>query len=175
MKKVTSLFASLALSSITTIAAAGPYVGANIGQADYDTPGFDDPTSYTILAGYNVTENFGLEMSYTDFGESDDGIAPVWTLDGDGFGIAAVGKYPLAENFEIFAKLGLIDWEVSLDEDGYGELAKADGTDVTIALGAAYSITTNLDLVAQYQTFEADSDGDSSDVTNLSIGLNYNF
>lgn len=175
MNKFTSLIASLTLSSIAGIATAGPYIGANVGQADYDTQGFDDPTSFTLLAGYNINENFGVEMTYTDFGEADDGIAPVWTLDGDGFGIAAVGKYPLADNFEIFAKLGFIDWEVSLDEAGYGELAKVDGTDVTIAFGAAYSITTNLDLVAQYQTFEADSDGDSSDVTNLSLGLNYNF
>lgn len=175
MNKLTSLIASITLSSVAGIATATPYIGANIGQADYDTQGFDDPTSFTLLAGYSFNENFALEMTYTDFGESDDGIAPVWTLDGDGFGIAGVGKYPLAENFEIFAKLGFIDWEVSLDEDGYGELMKFDGTDVTIAFGASYSITSNFDLVAQYQTFEADSDGDSSDVSNISFGLNYNF
>lgn len=175
MKFTKSLFATLVFASFTSVASAGAYIGATVGQADYDTSGFDDPTSYSLLAGYNFNQYFGVEVAYLDLGDSDDDIAPVWTIAVDGFSASLVGKYPVTESVDVFAKAGFYSWEVTIEEDGFGEFASEDGTDLAIAFGAAFAITPNIEIVGQYMAFEADVEGDSSDVSNVSVGVNYKF
>lgn len=162
---------AIAIACSAASAFGNPYIGANIGQADYDIGGFDDPTSWTILAGYNINEYFAAEISYTDFGEADDDITPIWTIDADAVAAALVATYPINEKFGVFAKLGAISWDATLEEQGYGEIASDDGTDLLYGFGLRYAISPAVDIVGQYLIADVDED----DISNLTIGLNYNF
>lgn len=170
MKKINLLGAAvLALSS--SFAHAGGYLGLNIGQADIDIDGFDKSFSYSVTGGYKFNKYFALEASLLQLGEFDDNIAPVWTLDFDGFNTAAVGILPINEQFNLFAKAGIFMWNAQLSEAGFGTIGETDGTDINIGIGASYSFSKNWEASAQYQSFTLDD----TDASNLSIGIQYNF
>ena len=166
-----ALITSSILLFASTANADGGYFGGSIGQTDIDTSGFDDGDSYSIAAGYRVSKNFAVEVSYIDLGESEDNIAPVWTIESDGFNFSAVGIIPVNDKIELFGKVGMFMWDASLDEAGTGELVSDDGTDLSLGLGATANLTDQFSVVFEYQQFDIDGD----DVTNISIGARFNF
>lgn len=170
MYKKAILASSIVLLSATA-SAEGGYLGLSVGQTDVDLSGFDDGDSIAISGGYKFNKNFAIEAAYVDLGESEDDIDPVWTLEADGFNFSAVGIIPVNEKIDIFGKVGIFMWDVSLDEAGYGELASDDGTDLSFGIGASANLTEQFGLVFEYQRFDLDDD----DVTNISIGARFNF
>ena len=149
------------------------YVGLSVGQGDIDSDlsDFDDPTSITIMGGYRVHNNFAVEFAYVDLGEAEDDEAPVWTLEGDGFNFSAVGILPVSNSIDLFAKAGLFMWDVTLDEDGTGEIASDDGTDFSYGVGVTGKVAGNFGLTLEYQVYDLDGD----DYKNLSVGVRYLF
>lgn len=162
--------AALALSSSLSFADA--YVGISAGKTDIDIAAFDDGSSIAIMGGYKVNKNFAVELSYIDLGDFEDDVAPKWTIELDGFNFAAIGIIPVSEKIDIFGKVGMFMWDVSLKESGFGELDDDDGTDISLGLGMSLNITEQFGIVAEYQKFDLD-DGDAAD--NLSIGARFNF
>lgn len=154
-----------------TANADGGYVGLSLGQTDVDLSGFDDANSKAISGGYRFNKNFAIEAAYIDLGESEDDIDPIWTLETDGFNFSAVGIIPVSDKVDIFGKVGVFTWEVTLDEAGYGELASEDGTDISFGIGASVNLTEQFGIVVEYQKFDLDDD----DVSNISIGARFNF
>lgn len=170
MLKKLLLASSLAVIS-TTASAAGGYIGFSVGQTDPDQEGFDDATSMAFTGGLKVNDNFALELSYIDLGESDDDIDPVWTLEADGINFSAVGIIPINESIDLFAKAGMFMWDVTVDEEGYGEIYSDDGTDISLGFGAAANLAENFGLVFEYQMFELDDE----DASNISLGARFIF
>lgn len=81
---IRKLCLTIALLSTCTYAGADVsdtgYIGLGFGSVDYDADSissFDDPTGFEIILGKEISRNLSFELSYIDFGEADDGIAPV--------------------------------------------------------------------------------------------------
>jgi hypothetical protein len=150
MLKSLTLFSTILLLSAPTFAnnVSEPgdiYVGFNVGNADYgigedaiESDDFGD-INYTFddtdigiqfYAGYQLSQYFAVEASYTDLGETklsvnllESGLTSGYTYEVSGSvessisvatkALAIVGNYPVNENLFLKAKLGLNAWEIS--------------------------------------------------------------
>lgn len=171
MKRLSFSITACALATSISISHAGGYVGASLGKTDVDIPGFDDANSIAFTGGYKVNRNFAIEASYLDLGESEDDITPVWTIEVDGINLSAVGIMPVNEQIDIFAKVGMYMWNISVSEAGFGEFYSEDGTDLSFGFGASVNVTPQFGLVFEYQKFEVDDE----DISNISLGARLNF
>jgi OmpA-OmpF porin, OOP family len=128
---------ALALASllVATQASAQTFIGASIGQSKIEeelasgliTSGSIDgsDTAFELFGGYMFNRHLGIEGAYVDLGEV--------TYSGDffgdpvvggkvevmGFSVAALGSYPLSEQFSLFGKIGLFLWEAEAS-GGFG-------------------------------------------------------
>jgi hypothetical protein len=150
---------------------AGGYVGASIGEAEYTIPALDtgslDLDSFSLEAGYSLSENFALEASYQDMGSISDGETE---LSMDGFALALVGTLPLNESFALTASLGSLFWDLSVS-DSFDEIS-ADGSDMFYSVGAKYTATEAVDLTLDFGFYDADS---VINMDTLSFGVHFNF
>lgn len=192
MKKTSSLFAALALTSVSTICAAeGVYIFGSVGQSDLEAPDAtstasvtdDTDTTFTLGLGYQFNDHFSLEAGYTDLGETDiningpatlnangatvDGSA---TIDVSGYFVGLKGEAPVSESFSVFARAGAYIWESDFDGSGTN-VEIADGTDAYLALGTAYSVTENVAVDFQVSRYNLDD----TDVDTYTLGLTYKF
>lgn len=165
------IIGGMLLLGASAVAHAEPYMGLQVGSLDYDLPNFDNATSIEVLGGYRINENLGFEVNYVDFGESEDGIPPVWTLSGDTLGVAARFIAPLSDQVELYGRLGLHSWSVDLKEEGFGTLAKDDGTDTFYGVGVNFNLSPTIALGAGYTVFNMDEE----DATILGAMLQVNF
>lgn len=176
-----SIATAVSLASFNTYAAdIGGYVGASFGKTTSDAlddlndiPGVsvdDSDTGYKLFAGYNFNANFAVEGFYADLGEisATDGVYK-FSVDTDSLGVAILGKLPVGEKAEVFAKVGYQRWGAKLSENGT-KIADDDGSDVIYGIGAAYNIN-NVSIRAEFERFALDNE----DVNLLSLGLAYNF
>lgn len=133
----------------------------------------DKDTAWKIFGGYQLTENFGIEVAYMDFGaiEGDSIItAPVAgrigiDLDTTAWIADAVGRLSLNNQFGIFGKVGIAAWDTDASvsavaggaavSDSYSE----DDTDFHFGVGADYAVTSNLGVRAEWERVD-DGDGD---------------
>jgi OOP family OmpA-OmpF porin len=158
----------------------GAYAGGSIGMTSVDvcdgvgafgvTDCDDQDIGFKIFGGFRLNENFAAEVGYVDLGEvSLAGPAGSGSIETDGFQFAGVGRLPINEQFDVFAKIGLYMWDLSAS--GPGGSADDDGTDIMFGFGGAWNFTEQLALRAEWERF--DLDGDNVDL--LSLGLQFNF
>ena len=170
-------------------ASAQGFVGASIGQSDIDeeittgliTSGTVDAkdTGWKIFGGYMFNRHFGVEAAYVNLGEvSYSGTFSGFPVTGGkvevtGFNIAALGSYPISEQFSVFGKLGLFMWDAEASDTtaGIPFSSTADGTDVSFGVGVSYNFTRNFGLRAEWELFQTDE----ADATLLSVGAVFRF
>lgn len=102
MKKLL-IAALIACTSAASMAAdtAGSYVAASVGQSEYKFGGDKEHhTGVGIAFGQSLADNVGYEVGYSYLGKFDAGGA------GHAFYLAGVGKYPLAQGFDVHGKIG---------------------------------------------------------------------
>lgn len=175
----------------------GFYIGLGAGQSDAKDAcselggvGFsgscdDTSTGKKIFLGYQFTQNFAVEGGYVDLGKfkasgtvlgvpvSAYAKAKTWQL-------VAVGTLPLANNFSLFGKAGLHNWDADAGVTALGLTSTTSdkGIDLTFGVGAGYEITKNLGLRLEWERFRHVGEDDTtgkSDVDLLSVGLRYRF
>ena len=125
-----------------------------------------------------------VEGAYANFGEVSANVvttAPVAgtanvKLENEAWTLSALGILPLNDQFSLFARLGLNVWNVDVSASGTGSGATGysgseDGTDVVYGLGAAYHLTPNLNLRAEWERY----DFDGGDLDFVSVGLGWSF
>lgn len=182
---------ALVLSGLlaATQASAQAFVGGSLGQTDIDeeiatgliTSGSVDgkDTGFKVFGGYMFNRNFGIEGAYVDLGEvsySGDFFGSPVTggkIEVTGFNIAALGSYPVNEQFSLFGKIGLLVWEAEASDTtgGVPFSAKTDGTDISFGLGVSYNFTRSLGVRAEWERFKLDD----ADADLLSIGIIWRF
>lgn len=172
---------------MTPPAAAQFYVGASAGWSDYKsgnavnlTNGSVDgeDTGFKVFGGYQFSRNFGLEVSYLDFGKATySGLSGGTPLTGgqaatDGLNFSAVGTLPLTPQFDLFGKVGIMNWETkaSFVVGSTPGTQRDDGNDLTYGIGVAYNFTPNLALRAEWERFKA-----VDDIDLMSIGVAFKF
>lgn len=181
MKRMENKLALIAVAlsfSLTAVAQAqeeGFYLDASVGQTDINESGWDDGTSFSLGAGYSFTKHISIEARYIDFGEFDDNAPPVWTLSGDALVVDLVASYPLTDRVSMFAKLGVFGWDAELSEDGFGELASDDGTDITYGVGVSLSFADRFSSYIQFKRYAFEVSGEDLDLDDIAIGLQYRF
>jgi opacity protein-like surface antigen len=150
------------------------YIGLGVGSVDYgvdSSSDFDNPMGFELIIGKQVSRNVSFELSYIDFGESDNSATPTQHLEADAItaGVLLGGK--LGKTADVFVKLGLQGWNRELTTDGSGVTASKDGTDLFYGLGVMVNVTSNLGFGARYNIYDFDGD----DVTMLSINAQLSF
>lgn len=172
IKKSVLLGAILAGSVTMSLSAfADGYVGASIGEAEHSVPsegaGSIDLDSFSLEAGYSLSENLAVEATYEDLGSLSDGFT---TLSLDGFTLAVAGELPLNESFSLTASLGYLFWDLTL-ENSFDEIS-GDGSDIFYSVGANYAATESVDLTLNLEFFDIES---VIDVDVLSFGARFKF
>lgn len=170
ISKALILGAGLAAAPAAFSAVPGAwYVGAGVGQSNADDSVTvrsqslkvdDTDTAWKVFGGYRFTRNFGLELGWVDLGK----LAASNRVDYElsGATLNAVGAIPLANNFDIFAKIGGFAW----DSDTSGTISKSDsGTDWTGGLGVGYQVNNRFGLQAEWERFDSDLETDMYSVS----------
>lgn len=148
------IHATVAAISLTAGLAAAPamaadngfYVGAGVGYDQVDAGGGWDGGDFAwkLFVGYDFIKYFGVEIEWIDGGSpKSDGI----TADISAWNFSAVGRYPFDDSFNVFAKLGAMDWEANPDR-GFSD---ENGTDFSWGVGAGWNVTEHFELRGEYQ------------------------
>lgn len=165
----------------TDARASGFYVGAAAGQSKYHFScgaGCDQdttPTSFRLLAGYQLNRHFAAELAYNDLGKARFSIpGGSATLSAEVWDLSAIVAWPLSNRFGIFGRLGA--YHGKLKQSGAGSFGDAAGSadDVTWGMGAQYEATRNLGLRADWQRFAKMGGrdfGTETDTDALSFGI----
>jgi hypothetical protein len=149
---------TILLLGFGSVASANPYGGVSVGKVDYDLPYFDKATGFEFYMGTKISPNAAIEVSYVDFGESDDGIPPVWTISGNSLGGSMKLMAPLSRGLDIYARLGIHMWDLELEEDGFGVIAEDDGTDLMYGFGALLKLASNIGAGFKYTIYDLDEE-----------------
>ena len=92
---------------------------------------------------------------------------------------AVVGELPVAPQFSVLGKFGVARTKTTIGATmaGVTESSSEKETSPVIGIGAAYALTDNVKLIAEYETFGkvAKGDGGHLKVDNLSVGLRMAF
>lgn len=145
----------------------------------------DSDTGWKLFAGYRFMKNFALEGAYTNFGTfsarsaitaPSAGVVNT-DVDLEAWTVSAVGILPIGDHFSVFGRLGVNVWNVDVSATGTGSGGTAraavseDGTNVVYGLGAAYAVSKNLGVRAEWERY----DFDGTDVDLLSAGVSFSF
>ncbi|WP_415905643.1 porin family protein [Neptuniibacter sp. QD48_55] len=178
MKK--TLLATALISGIFSQAAMADsnfYLGGGVGKTSVDyvevtgaTVTDDSDTSWKIFGGYNFNKNFAVEFAYQDLGENSADVLNVPVkIEGDAYSVALLGKLPVGEKAEFFAKLGYAHIDADADINNLASVSE-DDSDVLYGLGANYSVTEKVDLRLEWERMDFEDEVDT-----VSLGVIYNF
>ncbi len=172
-KLIGPILVTLGMTS-TALAQNGFYAGASIGQATIDgcdglTKCDDEDTGWKVFGGWEFNRNIAIEGAWVDFGEVSGSIGGSKVrAEVDGWVLAGKGMLPLTEQFGVFAKLGMIMWDV--EGSGAASGIDDDGTDLIYGLGAQYMFTDRFGVVGEWEWYDIDNDVDL-----FSIGALFKF
>jgi hypothetical protein len=158
----------------------GIYLGASVGQSgvsfedtiegediDFDV----DSTGFKGIIGWRFVDWLAVEANYVDLGSGDDRVAGTRIeTDVSGISLSAVGFVPVGP-VDLFARVGVIDWEADVTARDFGFDASDDGTDIAYGIGAQFRIWS-LSLRGEYERFDI-SNADTVDM--LSLGVTWTF
>jgi len=149
-------------------------------------------TGWSLLAGYQFNEWFGLEGSYFNMGKATvdaSETAPVIASEHaeiklSGESVDGVGTWGFGNGFAVFGKFGLIDAKVDEPVTGGGLAAgrSADVSDTSTAfdwgIGGAYSFGNNWGLRLGWTQYHHVGNANTTGQGNVeytSLGLTYSF
>jgi len=130
------------------------------GSEDFDTD--DDDNVFKGFVGYDFNRYFATEAFYADLGrvklKGNDSVNT--DLESEAYGVSLVGKLPITNWFELFAKAGMAKWETDVDGNLGGtstDLKDNDGVDPVYGAGAQFNFSPFL-VRAEYERYDFDSD-----------------
>ncbi|ABS46817.1 outer membrane protein A [Yersinia pseudotuberculosis IP 31758] len=197
MKK-TAIALAVALVGFATVAQAAPkdntwYTGGKLGWSQYQDTGSiinnDGPTHKDQLGagaffGYQANQYLGFEMGYDWLGRMPyKGDINNGAFKAQGVQLAAKLSYPVAQDLDVYTRLGGLVWRADAKGSFDGGLDRASGHDTgvspLVALGAEYAWTKNWATRMEYQWVNNIGDretvGARPDNGLLSVGVSYRF
>ncbi len=194
LKKNTIALVLLAMSSA---AHAGGYAGVGFGNSSIDiesTPYTvdkeDSDTAFSVFGGVDLNRNFAVEAGYVNLGEfsrsdaSNDGVfaeSLVQSVEGTAFYAALVGKLPVSDAVDLYAKGGLARWDVDLaatytitdiatgaSGTGSGSMSES-GTDPMFGVGASFSASDTLAIRAEFTRFMDIGDEETTGQSDVNV------
>jgi len=156
------------------------YVGANYGGFKSRGDEFDDDNDFVEgVVGALITPYFGVEGSYSYFGEFGGDIASA-TL--DGYGLAALLRWPISDTFGIYAKGGYFWWNADI-EVGNAD-GDVDGEEPFYGVGVDFKLGDNFSLAVEYDRYKFDLSDSSlpdfiddyeTDIDTVKVGAKFLF
>lgn len=170
---------ALLLSGVAQAQDNGIFVGGSAGDvsSDYDWSldglqgGPDEESAFKIIGGVRPIDPFGIEVNYTDLGETTRAVAETSGragLETKALSVSAVGYFSLPF-FDIFGRVGVARWEQDA-RDLLTELDGVDGTDPTYGIGAQFRLGS-FAIRAEWEDY--DVSGGSAELA--SVGFTYTF
>jgi OmpA-OmpF porin, OOP family len=151
------------LLPLPALAQPGLYIGGSWGAFrinESDLRKNDD--LLTGFVGAKFTNWFGIEASWTDFSNVDNGTS---RFDADGKGLAAVVSGPFGQSSSVFAKAGQFWWDANSMLGGV--VGDRDGNDLFFGAGVNLGLNRNAAL-----RLEADRyDVSNVDLDTVTIGI----
>ena len=150
----------------------------------FTTSGFgDNKTTFQVNGGYQFTENWGVELQYTDLGSRSGTITGLGTTVGTPsirayqWGIAGTGTYYFTPEWFARGKLGvssnhLASTNVAVAGTSVG-IGGSSHTDVLAGIGVGYRWNNNFQTRLEYEYFGKfqSNNGTTSNGTGSNIGL----
>jgi len=179
----------MAAAAPATAADLGFYIGAGFGISALDIQDFDpdfadlrfeeDNIGVKIFAGYRLINYFGVEASYTNFGDLrvyEGGSTQLYREAKVGVTMVsgyAVGFIPVSDKVDFFAKVGYASWDADnqVTAGGQTEDRSTNGGDLAFGGGMNFRIK-KFGLRVEGDWLDIP---DTSDVFLLSLSLMYNF
>ncbi|MCZ6536685.1 MAG: outer membrane beta-barrel protein, partial [Gammaproteobacteria bacterium] len=124
--------------------------------------------------GYEFADYWGAEVGIMDFGEAKSGTAKVEI---GGIDFVATGTYPINDQFDVFAKVGVYFLDADLT-DPLGVSQDTDNSDLTFGIGASYNIDEQFSVRAEWQLFKDVGEQAVTGISDLeywSVGVVYGF
>ena len=157
------------------------YIGLSGGRSQYDLAtgpaglAYDDTdTAWKLSAGGYFHRNVGVEVSYLDFGRA-------YRLDGrtkaQGINLSLVGRAPIGERLELFAKAGTTYSRTSTSaQPVYGLRAgKNSGMGLSYGVGASWGFTPNIAAVLEWERHRLRFADDTAPADMATVGVRYKF
>lgn len=186
--KMKNIYIAMLLSLVITPAAFADntgktYVAVDAGAATYANSGsYPSKTNIVSLTGgYYINHVVAIELGYTKFADIVVSNSTVnTTLTASAIHVAAVGVYPLSNQFDLTGKLG-VTMNAVKDAGGFVSGSSSWNNSYSKAslmygIGAQYHMTRQFSVRGQYENF-GDMTGTSTALTSsaISVGVVYNF
>ena len=174
MKPARALLCLLLPVAIPAFADEGVYLGGSWGESlietrfddyfDFD----DDDTAWSVFAGVQANDWFGVEASYNDLGRYDESAVIDLTetsIDAEltSYDVMAVLSLP-AGPLRVFGKAGVVFWDADVLAQvnppvGPGLQVRDDdsGNDLGLGAGLELALSDSLALRAEYEWFDIDN------------------
>jgi len=174
VKKITIAILLSAFAAAPVFAAdQGAYIAVDLGQVSYSnaTSQFSganapNPNAIILGGGYHFSQYMGVEADYSIIGDSSittvaGAASATEKLKTSSFQVAAVGTFPINNQFSLFGKLGLANTKIDYTlTPGPGTIivggvtaTSGSKTNLMFALGAQFNINQHWGIRAQYQDF----------------------
>lgn len=151
---------------------SGLYIGAGFGDfstefSDIDDVDIDfdeDSDATKLFGGWRFNRWAAVQLDYIDFGDSS-ATVDLLSIRSETKGLAPsiVGTLPLPGPVELFAKVGVLFYDLEVRADG-AELIDESGQDVIYGAGVGVTVLGRLALRAEYEVIEIDEIDDAEAV-----------
>ncbi|MDA8967961.1 porin family protein [bacterium] len=166
-------FSTLLMLSLPAAASErGFYGGLTISQFEAEEQGISSSeTGLGIIAGYTFNRYIDLEASVFDAGDHND-----LGMKAEGVSLSVVGKYPINDDWQLFAEFGGVSLDLAIDEstttvDTQGLETLSDGRDSSFFYG--FGVKYN---IGQWSLFGKNSQADTdADFNIFTLGAAYRF
>ena len=154
---ITAIFIGLSMGLSSLANADGLYLGGGAYLTRAETQNLDE-TDGTLAAqvGYGIVDlgliTLSSELGFYDLGEyTENGV----NVDAEAIGVAAVGNLSVLPFLELYAKLGIADVDVQVNNNDF------DGTEDFRGIGMALDIFDTIDIYLEYLEFDTEVDSKS--------------
>lgn len=194
-KKFYSKLIGFALLASSVTASAQVYVGGSLGQAKRSlgcwsaTPCEKSDSSYKLIGGYTLDNNFAIELNYFDLGGhrfsyAGNQVATNFEVKSRAFSVATLAQHSFTDKFGGFAKIGLArlnsNEKFALKGNGsdiqnFNSRETYDGTHTVFGGGLTYKISDQLSLRAEYEQFRFSGHVGRPVFQTVTVGAQYSF
>lgn len=183
----------IAASAAVLLTAAGPalaqdnnngfYVGVGLGEfsteideiSDIDDVDFDfdtDEDAWKVFGGYRINRFLAVQLDYYDFGNSSVAVGTLpLTAETDGTAASVVGTLPIGP-VELFARVGRIWYDVTVDFDG-DSVVDESGNDNVYSAGVGFTVLGRLNLKVEYEEIKLEDAIDDASAVWLSASWRF--
>ena len=184
MKKLLPAFALAAASLFSSAALAQGYVSGAVGagHVNLDCEGASscdkDSTAFKLLGGYDFGGGLAGELGYISFGKGTaSGFGASVEAEATGLLLGVAFHAPLANNFGLTGRLGMINMKTEISASGGGLSASDSETKLKPYFGFAvtYAFTQNLKVEAGADFSRAEFEGDDASVRAITAGVRLDF